>query len=124
MTNTTTVIHQEKRVSKIPNFIRTPFRISLFFSLLIILITLVMYGSLQPEVPLFYSLPKSSQQLANKIYIFLIPVISLVITLGHFSLLLISKNMERRLKKMFAWITVIFQIVFFMIFLRIVLIIT
>lgn len=124
MINSTIIQNKEKRVGKIPNFIRQPFRISLFFSFLIILIALIMYGSLQPEIPLFYSLPDSSQQLANKIYIFLVPIISFLITIGHFALLLLSKSMEKRLKKMFAWITVILQIIFFMIFLRIILIVT
>jgi hypothetical protein len=122
--NNIILTNKEKKIGNVPDFIRKPFRISLFFSLLIILITLIMFMSLQPEIPIFYSLPKSSQQLADRVYIFLFPIISLMITTSHFSLLMLSKNMERRLKKMFAWSTVILQVVLFIIFLRIILIIT
>lgn len=117
------IINKDKTKTRIPKDVKTPFRVSALISLVLIILSIGAYGFIQPEIPLFYSLPKSSSQIVDKIYIFLIPIMSLIITATHFSILIASKEMEKRLKMMFAWATVILQFISLLIFLRIIIII-
>jgi hypothetical protein len=88
------------------------------------LMTSVLYFRLQPVVPLFYSLPRESQHLVAKEWLFIFPAISMFITILHGSILTTSQNSEALLLRLFAWTTVSIQIVLFLALLRIVLIIT
>lgn len=121
---TINILHSdEKKKRRFPAFIYVPLRISLSISLLIILLSIIFYPQLQPEIPLFYSLPRSSQQLAHKLWIFFFPLLSIFITVSHFFMISVNSQIKNRLKKLFSWTTVILQILLFLIFIRIIYII-
>jgi len=91
------------------------------FSLLIIL--LIFIWRLQPQVPLFYSLAQSEQQLAQKYWLFLIPGFSLTVSLLHTFIVIIFKKLDQLMLKLFARGTLLIQVLLSVVLLRILLII-
>lgn len=110
-------------IERQPRHLRRPFLISFLLSALGTLFTLVVYFPLQPVVPLFYSLARPEQHLVAKEWIFLLPAISWVISLGHLSLAKLMRNADLILIKMFVWTTVVMQVVLTIALLRIILIV-
>lgn len=100
--------------------LETPFRISLIITIILIAIDLAFYQKITPEIPLFYSLADSSSHLAQKNWIFLLPILSLLINLAHFSLSKVFKQIDSFVLRLFIWATLIFQIILFMISIRII----
>ena len=82
------------------------------------------YGKLQPQIPLFYTLADGNDQLVEKKWLFLLPVIALMINVIHLLLLRAGKNYDDFLKRLFALITLIFQILILAITLRIIILVT
>ena len=91
------------------------------FSLLIIL--LIFIWRMQPQVPLFYSLARSVQQLAQKYWLFLLPGFSLLISLLHTLIMIFFKHLDQLVLRLFARGTLLIQILLLVILLRILLII-
>ena len=75
---------------------------------------------LQPELPIFYSLPRLDQQLSAKAWIFVFQVISLLINTVHTVLIGLESKRESLLLVLFSRITVIIQVVLFLAVVRIV----
>jgi len=107
-----------------PGFLKPTLLISFLSTFLMSLIVLVSYFRLQPEVPLFYSLARPELHLAAKEWLFILPFISLVISLVHSTIIRLSFNNDLVLLKLFAWSTVGLQLILALSLLRIVLIIS
>jgi len=77
---------------------RTPAKLSfnygygLLFVLFNVILTAFFWWQLPPQIPLFYSLPYGSTQLANKMWFFILPGLSLVIWISYFLLSKIRVN--------------------------------
>lgn len=69
----------DSRFEKIP--LKSLFVISIIVNITFILLGLVSQLVLPPEVPLFYGLPKNSEQLAPSLFIVIPATISLIITI-------------------------------------------
>lgn len=108
----------------IPKIVKTPFLIIYLSTLISALLTLVFYFGTQPVVPIFYSLAEPAQHLTPKEWIFLFPVFSFVISLLHSILIKLIIKSEKLLIILFAWITVIVQIVLLLALVRIIYIIS
>lgn len=89
-----------------------------------IVLLIVTIFSLQPEVPLFYSLSQASQQLVPKFWLFLFAGFSLSITIIHFAIIVLFKQLDILLLKLFAWTTVAVQILLLMALVRIIIVVS
>lgn len=110
--------------SKIPRYLKKPFAISFFITAAILLITSIFFFRIQPQVPLFYSLARTSQHLVSKYWLFLLPALSLIINLIHLMIANLIKQTDKLLMKLFVWTTVGIQFVLGLALLRILAIIT
>lgn len=112
----------QKHLVKFPLFAKVPLIIS-FVIVAILIATSTFYFSIsQPEIPLFYSLARPEQSLVSNKWIFLLPTIGLTIAGLHMFLLSILNEMSTALLKIFAWLTVVLEILILGILIRIVLI--
>lgn len=66
-----------KRLFK-DRFIFSLFKLHALFTLAFVVVGVVAWKKLPPEIPLFYSLPRSPQQLASPVSIFILPFFSLL----------------------------------------------
>jgi hypothetical protein len=107
---------------RLPKYLRTPFLISVLLSCLFSLVLLSTYFYLQPLVPLFYSLAQPNDYLVPKIWLATFPILSFVITLGHIFLIRYLFEHQRIIPLLFAWFTVVVQLLFALAFFRIILI--
>ncbi|MBP7768565.1 hypothetical protein KA082_01895 [Candidatus Woesebacteria bacterium] len=82
----------------------------------------IFYFFTQPVIPLFYSLARNDQALTTKEWIFLFPIISLVITLLHSLLLSFFKDLDALVLRLFAWMTVVMQFFLILALVRIIVI--
>lgn len=108
----------------IPQAIKTPFLLVYLSSLFSVLITLTLYFRTQPIVPIFYSLAEPAQHLANKEWLFLFPTLSIGISILHTLLLKLIAKAEPLLIKLFAWTSVVIQVVLLLAIMRILYIIS
>lgn len=63
----------------------------------------------QPLLPLFYSLALPQQQLVPKVWIFLLPSISLAISISHALILSVIEQQERIIQRLFISMTLVLQ---------------
>jgi hypothetical protein len=108
---------------QIPTFLRPQFQVSFLISSLFALILLIVYFSLQPVVPLFYSLAQPNDYLVPKIWLVCFPLLSFAITFAHLFLIRLLFTHERIIPQLFAWSTVVMQVLLAIAFVRILLII-
>lgn len=80
------------------------------------------YFFLQTEIPLFYSQP-SDQQLAHKIWLFLLPGMALLINLLHFSVMKSKSDLNEQVLKMLLQLTFLLQVLLLAISWRIIIIV-
>ncbi len=114
-------LSKRKRVSDlIPNQSLSPLRFSIIISLLIFGLSLIFYSQLQPEIPLFYSLPDANNQLVSKHWLFLLPSISLAINIIHLILIRLLRKLEELILSLFAWSTVVLEVILLLVTLRII----
>ncbi len=106
----------------LPKQTRIPYKISVGIGLWLTVLAGVFYFKLQPEIPLFYSLSQPAQQLAAKQWIFLLPILSILVTFTNFSLVKKNADLESVLITVISWVTVTWQIILSLIFIRIILI--
>ncbi len=88
---------------------RTPVLISFLLSCITILLVLVYYFSLQPVVPLFYSLPQPVDYLADKIWLIIFPIMSVAILFIHLALQNSIHQYEKVIQQLYIWVTVSVQ---------------
>lgn len=108
---------------RVPKYVRPHFWASIGISCLLILITTIAFFQLQPLIPLFYSLAEPNEYLADKYWIFVFPVISACITVGHLLLLPMLRNHDRVIQQLFSWLTVLVQVLCVVAALRVILIV-
>lgn len=108
----------------IPKIIKTPFLLIYLSTLISTLLTLIFYFTTQPVIPIFYSLPETSQHLAPKEWLFLFPAFSFLISLLHTILIKPILKSDKLLLLLFAWTTVVVQVVLLLALARIVYIIS
>lgn len=94
--------------------------ISLLLSFILSLTVLVLFTSLQPQVPMFYSLAEPQDFLVSKFWLILFPVISFFLTIFHFFAIRFFGEHERVVPTLFAWGTVVCQVIFAIAFFRII----
>lgn len=109
---------------QLPQYLKVPFLISLLNSSILALTVLVMYWSLQPIIPLFYSLAQSNDFLVDKSWIAVFPIVGFGITFGHLALVRQLFHHERIIPLLFAWVTVVLQLLLALAFWRIIILIT
>lgn len=113
----------------IANVIEQPFQVkqpliaSLAITALVTISCVVGYFILPPQIPIFYSLPQASQQLADKIWISIFPVISLTVALSHTVLLGIYNRLDLMVLRVFGWMTTVFQLLLLAIVVRMMLLV-
>lgn len=95
---------------------------SILLNLVALLLPIIFYSSLQKEIPLFYSLP-SDQQLIDKKFIFILPLISTLMNMIHFLIAYFEKEINHNILRMFIQLTMLLQLIALAILLRIIIII-
>jgi len=116
--------HAMNSYSKIPKYLKKIFLVSFLLTTSMLLITLIFFFRIQPQVPLFYSLARQSQHLTSKNWLFLLPALSLAISLTHLLIIKLIGQSDQLLMKLFAWTTVGVQFMFGLALFRILIIIT
>lgn len=115
--------HTEKKKKSLPFLLFLPKRIrslgvlSVGINLLSILLSGLFYPNLQASIPLFYSQP-DDQQLVNKEFIFLLPILATLIHVIHLSILRIAKDGNQTLLRMFMIVTLALELLIFVILIR------
>lgn len=106
----------------LPVHLRTMGLMALLLGLLNLLSCTIAYFFLQPQIPLFYS-QASDQQLTDKIWIFLIPGIALLMNVFHFTFIKTQHEINEQILKMLVQLTVLLQILLLAISWRIIIIV-
>ncbi len=88
------------------------------------IIFVLSYFSLQPQIPLFYSLPLASQQLSHKIWLLVIPLLSLAITMLHTLFIFSFRKIDQFLLRLFTWSTTIILALLLLALIRIIFVTT
>lgn len=109
--------------SNLPKHTIGPFRISVIIGFVLLGLSIFGYWKLQPEIPIFYSLAQSNQQLANKYWIFLFPALSFFTTIINFSLIKKNSDLEAILVTVISWTTTVWQILLLLTCLRLIMIV-
>jgi hypothetical protein len=109
-------------MTSIPETIKKTILIARTITLAMLLIAVIYYFIAQPQLPIFYSLARKNDQLANKEFIFLFPAISFVMNLLHFPVIKTLKRYSSLMLNLFTVTTTILQAVFLLSLLRIVMI--
>ncbi len=108
----------------VPVHIKTHFFLSNLITGILFLVVTSSYFKLQPEVPLFYSLGNWSDQLAPKIWLAIYPGLSFAISMIHFAIIgVINLKLDKIVTTLFAWATIIIQVLLALSLLRILVII-
>lgn len=107
-----------------PKFVRVPITLSYIITLSVLLTVLVAYFRIQPEIPLFYSLARPAEQMAPKIWIFFFPLILAVLTLFHLALIYRYLDYEKLLLQLFAWTTLVMNILLALALVRVLVIVS
>ena len=70
-------------------------KVYLITLLVYLAVIIIKWNQLPPELPLFYSLPRSAEQLGTPIQLLILPVMSVLIFLGHFLLAVTVYSQEK-----------------------------
>ena len=102
---------------------KTPFLLSVLFSSLTVFLTVSAYTSLQPVIPLYYSLPQPEQQIVSKQFIVIVPLLSICVVIIHTLYAGILNRSDVIMTKTLNWFTVLITAFLLFIIMRILLII-
>lgn len=91
----------------LPNSAIQPLKAALVFTAMSLLLAVFYYTRSQPQLPIFYSLPRQNQQLAMKENIFLFPVLSAAILVSHLLVLRFIRHYHQILLRLFSLMTAI-----------------
>ncbi|NCS97163.1 MAG: hypothetical protein GW762_01045 [Candidatus Pacebacteria bacterium] len=91
----------------LPDGVSTPFILIQVLALVTCGFALAGYFFLPPQIPLFYSLALSSQQLTTKEFIFVLPGLSVLFGILNSVLILRLQKYDVLLIRLFSWITVV-----------------
>ncbi len=106
----------------LPKNLRTIGLLSIILNIISLLVVVIFYTSLQKEIPIFYSL-SSDQQLADKKFILVLPIIATLMNVVHFLIAYIEKEINANILKMFIEISLLLQFLLLAILLRIIIIV-
>jgi len=101
-----------------PSYILPIIKLILIINLVIFVITLMVYPFIQPKIPLFFSLVNPQNHLAEKLWLFLLPTISLAINIIHIQSLKLIDSAHEFIIRFFIYIALVMQIILLMITLR------
>ena len=104
--------------------LRTSVLVSLLLSSSLWLLVLVFFIPLPPQIPLFYSRALAEQYLAHKLWFFILPTTSLAISLFHLFINRYLLSIDILLARLFAWTTVVVQILVAISIIRIIVVVT
>ncbi len=108
----------------VPKYLKAPFQLLFLISSSNALFLLISFFKLQPVVPIFYSLADSSDYLVDKRWLILFPFVSFLITISHLFLIKLLYKHQKIIPILFAWCTVVVEILLFLELIRITLIIS
>ena len=117
------VLQERRKHWRIPRDIRTPYFITVLIMAITTFITLTTYPMLQPEIPLFYSLSDPEQQLTAKEWIFLLPVLSLIILIVNTVGLILISRVDKVMTRLAMWSTILIELLLCFNLLRILIIV-
>lgn len=103
----------------IPRYLKTPLLLSFLISSISALLVLVSLFTLQPVVPIWYTLSQVGQQLAPKEWLFVFPLFSFSMTIFHFGLVSRMKHYGQLMIVLMSWTTLVLQFVLLCALLRI-----
>ena len=106
----------------LPKDLRSTGGMSIILNILGFLLAIFFYTKLQKEIPLFYSL-SGDQQLVEKKYIFLLPIIAAFMNGAHLLIVYLEKEINYNVLKMFIQITLLLQVLVLAILLRVIIIV-
>lgn len=118
-----TIINTDKNpITKIPKSVQTPVTISWVIFVVLLGLSIIYYFIAQPQLPLLYTVASKSDQLVDKIFIFIFPALSFVMNIVHYVIARLLKKFSIILLKLFVGTTLGLQVILLFAFLRIILI--
>jgi len=105
---------------KIPKFLKTPLLISILVTFITSFVSVSFLLSVQPVIPLMYTLADSNQQLVAKQWLLVFPSASFIINFCHMMTLSMMKKYRKVLLQIFAWSTVLLQFLLLLSMIRII----
>ena len=120
---------RKPKFEKIQSMLRDNLIITLVKCFIVIIIGFAGIGLwkwqyLPPQVPIFYSLPRSSEQLARSIFVFILPLFSMVFFSVNFFLASIFYEKEKLASLFLIISSTVTSFLLFITFLKIILLIT
>lgn len=112
-----------KRLSDLSPILARPLKYSLIITGCITVLSVSALFFLQPEIPIFYSLPLIPQQIAPRLWILLFPSLSVATTLLHIVIIGVLKSIDQEVLRIFCWLTMIFQLLLLAILVRLLILI-
>lgn len=109
---------------KIPKEIKLPVGLMYLSFLLSSLLSVTVYFSLQPVIPLFYTLTQLEQQLVVKEWIFIFPTAIALISAVHSYILFRMQDGHMLLLQLFSWTSILIISLFLISQIRIILLVT
>lgn len=109
---------------KISDKLKAPFLISILVTFVTSFISVTVLFTIQPVIPLLYSLAQPEQQLVNKQWILIFPIVSFIINFFHLIIANLMKNFRQVLLQIFVWSTVLLQFLLLLAMIRIIIILT
>lgn len=94
-----------------------------FVQILFILIFILKFNDLPPQLPLFYSLPRGNEQLGNPILLLILPLLALFIEITNIGLSIYTYQTEKILSRILMIMSTFISIILFITFIKIVTII-
>lgn len=118
-----TIISTQKEPVKIlPAKVQAPVTASWILFFLLLIISIIYFFLSQPELPLLYSVATKQDQLVPKIFLFIFPIISLLINILHFFIAKSLKNFSMILLELFVGTTIGLQLLLAFALIRIIII--
>lgn len=100
-----------------------PFILAFAAAALILIETVFSYGKLQPVIPMFYSLTNTEDQLVSKQFVFIFPILAILILFIHIPLQSYLQKHDMFDSVVFSWSTTIVEILLVIAYTRILLLV-
>ncbi|GIK84000.1 MAG: hypothetical protein BroJett025_06220 [Patescibacteria group bacterium] len=101
---------QKEQTTAIPKSVRTPITVSWVLFLVFLLVSIIYYFLAQDELPLFYTVATKQDQLAPKLFLFIFPLVSLLMNIVHFFIFKSLHKFSAILLRLFIGTTIALQI--------------
>lgn len=112
------VLQPQPKRFQLPKQIKRHMLVGLLLTAVISFCSIYLYSTSQPELPLFYSLALAEDQVVQNEWIFVLPVIAIILFLGHLILLNVLSKLDEEMMKLFTWITIFLLSLIVFIFVR------